>query len=106
MEIKLHNYKNIDELNVDFLDNKINFVYGLSGSCKSSICEAIIDDKPEEKVKFGAAASEVLVIPKIDKNSIAIYNSNTKDLLLNEIGSSATYKIIFNNSGEIDEIYN
>ena len=44
MEIKLHNYKNIDELNVDFLDNKINFVYGLSGSGKSSICEAIIDD--------------------------------------------------------------
>ena len=106
MEIKLHNYKNIDELNVDFLDNKINFVYGLSGSGKSSICEAIIDDKPEENVKFGTVASEVLVIPKIDKNSIAIYNGNTKDLLLNEIGSSAVYKIIFNNSGEIDEIYN
>ena len=106
MEVKLKNYKNIGELAINFQDNKVNFVYGMSGAGKSSIFEAIIDKNPSENVKFGKDLDSVSISPRIESEQINIFNGSTPTLLLNEEGSNAVYRILFNNSGEIDKIYN
>ena len=105
MEIKLKNYKNIGELAINFIDNKVNFVYGMSGAGKSSIFEAIVDKTPSENVKFGMSADSVSISPRLESEQINIFNGGTPTLLLDEEGSNAVYRILFNNSGEIDKIY-
>ena len=53
MDICISNYKNILELNYHLEDNKINYLFGISGSGKSSIPSAIVDENLDENRKFG-----------------------------------------------------
>lgn len=41
MNIKINNYKNLKNLNLDIQENKINYIFGISGSGKSSIGDAL-----------------------------------------------------------------
>lgn len=41
MKINIKNYKNIENLTLDIEDNKINHIFGISGSGKSSIAQAL-----------------------------------------------------------------
>ena len=41
MEIQIDNFANIQKLNIELDDSKLNFIYGISGSGKSSISKAL-----------------------------------------------------------------
>lgn len=43
MDIKIQGHKNLIDLNLSIKDNKLNVLYGLSGSGKTSISEALLD---------------------------------------------------------------
>ena len=53
MDIIIENYKGIERLEYKIKDNKINFLFGISGSGKSSIANALIDDNMESHLKIG-----------------------------------------------------
>lgn len=48
MHIQINNFHNISSLSYDIEDNKINFLYGVSGSGKSSIVKAIAQGANEK----------------------------------------------------------
>lgn len=107
MLVKINNYKNIKNLEIEFIDNKINFVYGISGSGKSSIIEALLDDEPSNNLKFGTdIASQVInVSPILDKTNIDIFNEDNKRLFLQNVDEN-TYKVLFSNDDSVIEIHN
>lgn len=52
MNIKINNYKNLQSLNLDICENKINYIFGISGSGKSSIGDALKKNYTDEQKMF------------------------------------------------------
>ena len=61
MELIIKNYKNIDELDLKLDERKINFIYGMSGSGKSSIAGAMNGEIKENVVSYGKNIDDTLV---------------------------------------------
>lgn len=70
MNITIENFKNLKQLNYTIDDNKINFLFGMSGSGKSSILSALADDVPNNYRKFGLSSSDIMQI-KVDGTAIS-----------------------------------
>lgn len=70
MNITIENFKNLKQLNYTIDDNKINFLFGMSGSGKSSILSALADDVPNNYRKFGLSSSDIVQI-KVDGTAIS-----------------------------------
>lgn len=103
MEIKLENYNNIRKIDLNIEDNKINFLYGISGSGKSSIGSAINEKEiNEDNVKIGKNKNDVSVIinPQV---SSSIYNKNYVNSILVEENSENIYNIIFSDGENLQE---
>lgn len=45
MNIKINKYKNLQNLNFDICENKINFIFDISGSEKSSVWDTLKKEK-------------------------------------------------------------
>lgn len=104
MNIKINNYKNLKNLNCDIQNGKINYIFGISGSGKSSIGEALYGEEIQNNVSIGQNIDEVEIL--IDncnvQQKINIYNSNSVDkLLVNNTDNSFVYNIIFDNNNKI-----
>lgn len=53
MKLEIRGYKNIEELIYEINEEKLNFIFGISGSGKSSIPCALNDDDLIMNKKFG-----------------------------------------------------
>lgn len=62
MNIKIRNYKNLKSIDYSIDDNKTNFLFGLSGSGKSSVLNALCDDSIGDNKTFGSSDSDNQVI--------------------------------------------
>lgn len=73
MKCNIVNYKNIDQLELELSEGKLNFIYGVSGSGKSSISEAIsnvINEKEfKESEKKIDAVNDIEVTVNVSKKS-------------------------------------
>lgn len=104
MKLNIENYKNISNLNLDVLDNKVNFIFGISGSGKTSIGQSLCKNI-EEDVMIGKNISDVKV--KINDNDInienvSLYNEDIiASLIVNTEMNSDIYSIIFSNDDDI-----
>lgn len=78
MELIIKNYKNIDELDLKLDERKINFIYGMSGSGKSSIAGAMNGEINENVVSYGKNIDDTLVDlnPIVVKDSYSIFDEN------------------------------
>ena len=85
MDIKIKGYKNLLDFDYKIEDNKLNFLFGMSGSGKSSISHALLSDKPNENITFGYNGEQIAVIDnnKEDVNNICIYNWDQKNVIFN-----------------------
>lgn len=105
MKLNIENYKNISNLNLDVLDNKVNFIFGISGSGKTSIGQSLCKNIEEEDVMIGKNISDVKV--KINDNDInienvSLYNEDIiASLIVNTEMNSDIYSIIFSNDDDI-----
>ena len=70
MILEVKNYKNISSINLELSEEKINFIYGMSGTGKSSIAKALIGDKSKENISYGKKIDDMdlKVQPKINEN--------------------------------------
>ena len=76
MKLKVKNYKNINNLDLDIDKEKINFIFGISGSGKSSIVSAIVGDKSERNISYGKNNEdmELLIEPELTNDNFLIFN--------------------------------
>ena len=105
MKLNIENYKNISNLNLDVLDNKVNFIFGISGSGKTSIGQSLCKNIEEEDVMIGKNISDVKVkINDTDINieNVSLYNEDIiASLIVNTEMNSDIYSIIFSNDDDI-----
>ena len=79
MKIKIEGYRNIQSLDYEIVDQKLNLLFGVSGSGKSSIAMAMISEDMEfnKKVDY-TGEPKVLVNGKVsDAYNTIIFNSNS-----------------------------
>ena len=102
MDICISNYKNILELNYHLEDNKINYLFGISGSGKSSIPSAIVDENLDENRKFGENNEAKILINGIlpQKERYRIYNETTISNYFNGDGNDFIYPILIDDDSE------
>ena len=95
MKINISNYKNIEELKLEIEDNKVNHIFGISGSGKSSIAKALSSQVTDDDVKVGKKIEECII--KVDDKEVNCSNFSIFDL-------ESSKNIIFNN-GQDENIY-
>lgn len=109
MEIKLKNFKNIETLELEIEEGKINYIYGSSGSGKSSIGRALSGNISDDVVTYTKELEDlsVTVNPMINPNEYSIFDENTqKQLLINRTESNDMYSIIFAEDNSLEIIRN
>lgn len=52
MEISIENYNNIKKIDYKITENKINFIFGISGCGKSSIAYALTSDDYSSHIPY------------------------------------------------------
>lgn len=109
MHIKITNFHNISSLDYDIVDGKVNFLYGVSGSGKSSIVKGatqIIDR--EVDVMVGRSPdydTAVLINGKPGPlESTATFDRNRQTALFSSSPDRSFYDIFIGNEDELDAL--
>ncbi len=102
MNIKINYLKNIKEFDLSIEDKKINFIFGISGSGKTTIAEALTKEDLEKIVQIGKQPDDILVTingKERNINSFKEYNlAEVEKLYLYKEEGEEAYEIIFANS--------
>lgn len=107
MKISISNYNNIDTFNYEIIDNKINFLFAISGSGKSSIARALSTEILE--INRNVESSNDNIIVKVNGNDVkkedykVFDNEYVNGILINRTNKNDVYSIIIGDKGEIDE---
>ena len=107
MKLKVKNYKNICNLDLNIDENKINYIFGISGSGKSSIVSAVIGDKSDKNISYGQKAQdmELVLSPAINSDECLIFNEYThQKLILDKNNNEEVYSILFENDNSLEVI--
>lgn len=112
MLIHIENYRNIKSFDYEIIDGKINYLYGICGSGKSSIVDAITQEPQSIDARIGCALDDVLV--RIDGNNtilqdVRIFNDGEREILFSETATPGVYEIFIGNEEELinlEEIFN
>lgn len=94
MKIVIENFRNIERMELDIDESKTNFIYGISGSGKSSLIRAVSYEPNEEDVPLGntAAIPAVLIDGGTPTYNTKIYDeSSVKQLILEPIDNELAY---------------
>lgn len=109
MELKIKNYKNIENLELSLLDKKINYMFGISGSGKSSVAGAIFGSKEERNATYGKTINDIqfTINPSINVDDCSIFDiKKQNNLLLNKNDSDDMFSIVFSNDNRLQIIQN
>ena len=105
MNIVIKNYNGISDLNYNIIDNKINFLFAISGAGKSSIASALTDKNNDSHITVGKNISDLFV--SVDDNTVIysnfkVFNLNYLDnILINKRNGEDIYSILWGDGGEI-----
>lgn len=107
MKIEISNYNNIPNLIYEPQDNKINFIFGISGAGKSSIATALCNSDYTTHVKVGEKLNNVKVLlngQPVDSQNIFKFDiSYIENILINKIPNNDVYKVIYANEDKIKQ---
>jgi len=109
MELNIKNYKNIENLDLTVLDKKINYMFGISGSGKSSIAGVIFGNKEERNATYGKSINDIqfTINPSINVDDCSIFDiKKQNNLLLNKNDSDDMFSIVFSNDNRLQIIQN
>ncbi len=105
MNIKIKNYNGIQSLDYDLEEGKVNFLFGISGSGKSSIASALVDNDLDSHVTVGKTINDLCV--KVDGDDVdcekfKMFNLDyMNDILIDKQNGSDIYTILFGDGGQI-----
>ena len=104
MDIKIIGFKNIENLEMSLDDLKINLLFGMSGSGKSSIAEALLREDLEENVTIGKnIKQEILINNATSSSNIFVFNNYTSDQFISSKDTEGMYKVLIDNQNEIKD---
>ena len=107
MIIDIKNFNSIKSLRYEIVDHKINFLFGISGSGKSSIATALTDSEINQYQMVGKNVGAVHVFVNgatVNYQNNSIYNSEfMENILLNKNDNSDIYTILIGTGGQISE---
>ncbi|MEG1009682.1 MAG: hypothetical protein RSF67_07740, partial [Clostridia bacterium] len=108
MKIVIENYKNIKKSEFEIEDKKINYIFGISGSGKSSIANGLSTEIDEEFDKMIGSSEDVKIMvddKDVDTNMFSLYSEATvNDLVLEQTNQEGIYKIIFGDTTELKNL--
>lgn len=96
MLIRIENYRNIEALDYEIDDGKINYLFGVCGSGKSSIVSAVSKAPIETDTTVGKRADETKVIVDGHAGVIAnarVYNASEQETLFRKGATEGAYEI-------------
>lgn len=109
MHIEIANFHNIASLDYEIEAGKVNFLYGVSGSGKSSIVKGIAQDINQEvDARVGRASGEQATV-KIDGDagpleSTTTFNGERQSVLFSSDPSRSSYDVFIGNEDELDAL--
>ena len=109
MKFKIENYKNINNLNLEISESKINFLFGVSGSGKTSLVSAMIGDESEKNISYGKSKKDMVISTdiKYDEDDYIIFNETAqKKLIFEKDNNREIYSILFSNDNVLESIRN
>ena len=108
MKIQIENFNGISKLDYEIIDNKVNFLFGLSGCGKSSIAKALTrTDDIENYQRVGNNISKVDV--KVNGNDVIsgkyfVYDKKyMEDIVINKAKNEDIYTIFIGDDGKISK---
>lgn len=108
MKIKIKGYKNIIDLDYVITDKKTNVLYGLSGSGKSSISEALMNDENPLNKTINYSGNKIVEINGANPESykITIFNESKVDnyLIDKENRNSNIFTILVDDDNEFQKM--
>lgn len=96
MEISITNYRNIKKLGITIEDEKINYLFGICGSGKSSILDAISKPIEAGDTTIGTKASNPTIAVNgkdPDYSGVASYSLTRQEALFREDASEEIYHV-------------
>lgn len=110
MEVHIENYKNINNLDLSIENNKLNFLYGICGSGKSSLVAALTKECRPEDVSVGKNKEDVVIsVDEMDPNpdSYQLFDEQTvSNVIIEDSEDGRYYNIFVGNENEILELEN
>lgn len=107
MKINIRNYKNIEDLNLEIEDNKVNHIFGISGSGKSSIAQALSYQVADDDVKVGRKIEDCIVKvndKEVDCSNFSIFDlDSSQNLIFNDGQDENIYEILFSDNKDLLE---
>lgn len=107
MRINIRNYKNIEDLNLEIEDNKVNHIFGISGSGKSSIAQALSYQVADDDVKVGKKIEDCIVKvndKEVDCSNFSIFDlDSSQNLIFNNGQDENIYEILFSDNKDLLE---
>lgn len=102
MQISLRNYKNINHLDATFKDDSISFVFGMSGSGKSSIIESFTDETPIENMTFGQMGNQSILINGSvpNKDDFSVFDDSTVNRYFLSDEEEYIHEVLIDDEGE------
>lgn len=108
-KIEIKNFKNIKNIEFEYEEKKINMIYGISGSGKTTITKAITQPSDtlnnSENIPFEdpQAKPEINVING-DPDIFELYNSDSVNEFIFERTGKNIYNVLYDENGELKEI--
>lgn len=96
MLIHIENYRNIDLLDYEIDDGRINYLFGVCGSGKSSIINALSKELSPADVTVGKTAGDTAITVDNQQGlpeNVRVYNSEEQDALFREGETSGSYEV-------------
>ena len=109
MRIRILNYHNISSLTYDIEDDKINFLYGVSGSGKSSIVKGITQNIVKEvDTMIGHGSDEEAVVLVDNKEgplaSVVTFDQEHQSVLFSRDPKKDLYDVFIGNEERLDNL--
>lgn len=106
MKIHLENYRNIGKLDYEPEDGKINFLFGICGSGKSSILRALSSEVQPIDVSCGLPLDATMVLVNGDSPSYGeyqLYCDDVQSALFKKDADAETYRILVGDEAALEE---
>ncbi len=107
MEISIKNYKNIKQTELEIDTKKINFLFGISGSGKSSLANALVKPIEDMDKKIKEMGDTVIKVNNkiVNNNEYRLYCENSvNDLVVSQIDEKGIYNVFFDDEKQLEKI--
>lgn len=104
MDIEIKGYKNIKNINLELTDNKINMIFGMSGSGKSSVAGALLQENLDYNKTVGFSDSQIIKVNGSEQiEGIKVFDFKTKNDYVIEKKTENMYSILVDDANEMQK---